>query len=231
MTLATHLAFNQSPAVDLAFELRLLENGCTNTRLFVYSWSLPTLVVGKGQAISEEIAQACESEGIPVLRRLSGGTAVLHNRTLNIGLVLPSEHRWARNVRRLYSIFISMVSSSLKAHDITVVPVAPNSRQDAARTAICFESHTDDSLLLGGKKVFGCAQRRLRDAILVHGTLLLAVNIPQQSRVFGVSEEKIDSAMTAVSESLDPHELTDDIVAVTAATMGLKPVLATHRGG
>jgi len=228
-TLATHLAFDQSPAVDLAFELKLLESGGTHAALFVYGWSIPTLVVGKGQAISEINRDICEAEGIPILRRQSGGTAVLHNRTLNIGLVLSAEHGLARSIKGLYSAFLLVISTALEQLGIAVAPVDGEQRQGALRTAICFESHTEDTLLYRGKKVFGCAQRRLKNAILIHGTLVLTIDIPQQSRVFGVPEQEIDRVMTALPGNLDPHALTSDIVGVMAATLGAIPGIATDR--
>jgi lipoyl(octanoyl) transferase len=228
-TLATHLAFDQSPAVDLAFELQLLGNGRTGTSLFVYSWSIPTLVVGKGQIISDVNRDICEAEDIQILRRQSGGTAVLHNRTLNIGLILPVEHGWAHGIKGLYSAFLLVVSGALAQCGIAVSPVEGKRREGALQTAICFESHTEDTLLYHGKKVFGCAQRRLRNAILIHGTLVLAIDIPQQSRVFGVPEREIDRMMTALPGNPDPRALTSDIVEVMAATLGMAPGIATNR--
>jgi lipoate-protein ligase A len=228
--LATHLAFDRSPDIDLAFEARLLISEGARAALFIYVWSARVLVVGKGQADAGIRRDVCASEGIPVLRRESGGTAVLHTRTLNIGLVLPVGHEWSRSVRGLYERFVPLVSDALGRHGVAAIPVDGRPEERPARTAICFESHTEDSLLLGGRKVFGCAQRRLRGAVLVHGTLLLSLDIPLHSRVFGVPEARIERAMTAVPPGVDRRGLAEDIVAVTAAGMGLKPEVATNRG-
>jgi RNA-directed DNA polymerase len=48
-TLTTHLACDRPPAADLAFEMKLLETGAEQAKLFIYKWSGATLVIGKGQ--------------------------------------------------------------------------------------------------------------------------------------------------------------------------------------
>jgi lipoate-protein ligase A len=228
--LVTHLAFDRSPERDLAFEAHLLMSEGARAALFVYVWSTPVLVMGKGQAGDDVRRDICAAEGIPVLRRASGGTAVLHTRTLNIGLVLPAEHEWSKSVRGLYGRFVPLVSDALGRHGVTAHPFDGRLEARPARTAICFEAHTEDSLLLGGRKVFGCAQRRLKGAVLVHGTLLLSLDVPLSSRVFGVPAPRIERAMTALPEGVDRRGLTEDIVAVTAAGMGLAPEIAANRG-
>ncbi len=226
--LTTHLAYNRPPAADLAFEMRLLETGAKQANLFIYEWSGSTLVIGKGQAVSEIDLSACVAEGVAVLRRESGGTAVLHNRTLNIGLVLPATHGSIRNISGLYSLLGRAISRALARQGVSVTQPEPGGRAPA-RTIICFESHTNDSLLLDGRKVFGGAQRRLREATLVHGTLLLAVDIPQHGRVFGVPESRIERAMTAVPDGVDQCVLTMDIIGEMAAALGLAPEIVSER--
>ena len=227
--LMTHLACNRPPAADLAFEMRLLETGAEQATLFIYEWSGATLVIGKGQVASEIDYQTCVSEGVAVLRRETGGTAVLHNQTLNIGLVLPSGHGSARNIGGLYSVLGRVISLALTRQGVSVT-LAEIGDRSPTRTIICFESHSNDSLLLNGRKVFGGAQRRLRETTLVHGTLLLAVDIPQHSRVFGVQESRIEKAMTAVPDGVDRRVLTMDIIGEMAAALELEPDVESERG-
>ncbi len=168
---------NRPPALDLAFEIELLNAGMSQSALFLYEWSDTALVVGKGQIASEINYQTCAAESIVVLRRESGGTAVLHNRTLNVGLILPAVHSCARSINGLYSAVGHAISLALARQGVNVNRVIKGGATPN-RTIICFESHTDDSLLLNGRKVFGGAQRRMKHAILIHGALLLAVDIP-----------------------------------------------------
>lgn len=223
-TLQTHLSFGRNPKDDLAFEERLLgQDGSGHAHLFVYAWSDPVLVLGRGQHNEEVSRSACEREEIPVIKRRSGGTAVLHNRTLNIGLVLPSRHEWVGSIRGLYERFISPIAAALQAQGIAAIPMSRPMEGPRERTPICFESHTEDTLLLNHKKVFGSAQRRLRGSILIHGTLVVHLNTPQQSRVFGVPESRIDRIMTSIPSGHDVEALAEGIVDGLASALHMTP--------
>jgi lipoate-protein ligase A len=150
---------------------------------------------------------------------------VLHNRTLNISLILPSCHAWTQSIRGLYAQFVSVVSNALNLHGITASPCGVIRGPCLGQSAICFETHAHDSLLINQRKVFGCAQRRMKHATLVHGTLLIGVDIPLQSRVFGVPESRIENAMTAVPDGIDPIAIAGDLVGAASARLNLTPII------
>ncbi len=192
--------------------------------LFLYSWSAPVVVLGRGQDNGEVNRSVCRAEGIPVLKRRSGGTAVLHNQTLNVGLVLPAHHDWVGNIRVFYDRFVSRIATALQQQGIPATPMKHPDEGPRERGPICFESHTEDTILLNNRKVFGSAQRRLRQSILIHGTLVTRLDTPQQSRVFGVPEERIDRAMTAIPEGHDVEGLAEGIVDSLASALHMNPM-------
>jgi lipoate-protein ligase A len=114
--------------------------------------SQPVVVIGRGGRIEEQVrVEACEAHGVDVLRRSSGGGAVvLGPGCLNYSLVLSLERRprW-RNVRHSFCEILSRMSDALGAE-------------------ICDPS----DLAWQGKKVSGNSQRRTADVLLHHGTLL-----------------------------------------------------------
>jgi lipoate-protein ligase A len=114
--------------------------------------SRPVVVVGRGGRIEEQVrVEACEADGVDILRRSSGGGAVvLGPGCLNYGLVFSLERRprW-RNIRQSFCEILSRMS-------------------DALRAEICDPS----DLAWQGKKVSGNSQRRTANVLLHHGTLL-----------------------------------------------------------
>jgi lipoyl(octanoyl) transferase len=205
-TLSVYHAAHRDATADLAFESALLDAG--RLSLFTYEWSRPVLVLGRGQRTDSVHIDVCNAEGIAVCKRESGGTGVLHNHTLNIGIFLPVAHPFASGIRPLYARFTTLVRNALQHAGVETCLRDPRV-EPKERTPICFASHTDDTLLENGRKVFGSAQRRLRHAVLIHGALVLGLDPRQQGRVFGVSRQHIEALMAALSSPLDLSEFRD----------------------
>jgi lipoate-protein ligase A len=114
--------------------------------------SQPVVVVGRGGRIEEQVrVEACEADGVNVVRRSSGGGAVvLGPGCLNYSLVFSLERRprW-RNVRQSFCEILSRMTDALNAE-------------------ICDPS----DLAWQGKKVSGNSQWRTASVLLHHGTLL-----------------------------------------------------------
>jgi lipoate-protein ligase A len=141
------------PAEQLRIDEDLLMEGKGVMRL----WETAQECVVLGQAGKPERdvhMDACRWAGIPILRRCSGGGAVLLGPgCLNYSLVLPLawETRW-RDVRYSLAWAMGRMSQALGVPDLRLAG--------------------DSDLVLRGKKVSGNAQRRTQHAILHHGTLL-----------------------------------------------------------
>jgi lipoate-protein ligase A len=182
------------------------------------------LVVGRGQSLSDIDEDVCRKEGILVVRRKTGGTAVLHNPSVNVALVLPSGHAWASSIRGLYSRFVSAVSAALRQINIAALPLDVVSAPRPEKSPICFEADSGETLVLNKRKVFGCAQHRTRDAVLVHGTLLLGLDVPQHSRVFKVPEDRIARSLSAVPSEYDPGAIEDALIIMISTELAMTPV-------
>lgn len=192
-------AWNGTPAMDLAQEEAILSSvaACARPFLLAYGWARPALVLGYGQNPSEVNLAACKDRGVTVLRRCSGGAGVLYQRDLALSLVLPEAHPWARSIGSLYEEFVATLQTGLHTLGVTTTrSQAPT--HGGPRSAICFEDHRAETLLLEGKKVLGCAQARRKGAALVHGALLLGVDAGLQSEVYGVTRERIDALLGSI---------------------------------
>jgi lipoate-protein ligase A len=122
--------------------------------LFVWETSETAVVVGRGGRIPEQVyVEACERDGIPILRRDSGGGAVvLGGGCLNYTLILNLDLRpHFKDIAESYRCILGDVALS------SGVPGAECSEND---------------LSIEGLKFGGCAQRRMRLTMLLHGTLL-----------------------------------------------------------
>ncbi len=210
----------EDPALDLSLELALVESPPQCPTLLTYRWEKPVLVVGYGQDPEEGIdLDACRKRGIPVYRRITGGTGVLHTGDLSISLVLPSDHPWSSGIRSLYGRFLKVFQDALESMGFPTAKPETPSTPSRHRSPICFEDHSTETLLFNGRKVLGCAQTRKADAVLVHGTLLLTLDVSFQAEVYGVPEERIRLSLGYLPE-VDTKRLEARLAEGFAQTLG-----------
>ena len=152
-----------------------------------YRWIRPTLSLGYFQAFGNPFLQA-DGRGYDVVRRSSGGGAILHDHELTYSFVVPRDHRLAAAPEALYRQFHGAFVDALAAVDIAASLREPTSPNDALPEAfLCFERFAGGDLIVGGSKVGGSAQRRVKKAILQHGSLLLESS-PHAPQLPGITQ-------------------------------------------
>jgi lipoyl(octanoyl) transferase len=185
-------------AEDLAREDLLLDASAASgiPWLFSYSWAGPALVLGYGQDPASGIdLEACRARGVSVLRRCTGGTGVVHQGDLALSLALPAAHPWARSIPDSYDGFVAAIERGLGTLGIATRRSSKREGARHKRSPICFEDHASETLLMGQKKVLGCAQMRRNRAVLVHGVLLLGLDTGLQAQIYKVPETHIGSLL------------------------------------
>jgi lipoate-protein ligase A len=179
-------------AVDEALLEDAAERGAASLRF--YLWREPTLSLGYFQAFREREAHAA-SRGAAVVRRLSGGGALLHDRELTYSLCLPATHPLARQSAALYETVHQAIIETLGAWDMAPSLVGASAeRRDAAEPFLCFARRTEFDVVLPSTgqgapstKIVGSAQRRRRGAVLQHGAVLLGAS-PLAPELKGLAE-------------------------------------------
>ena len=172
-------------AVDEALLERAAEDRSVCLRL--YQWSEPTLSLGYFQSFADR-AQHTASRDCPLVRRSSGGGAILHDRELTYSLALPSGHRLARQAEELY-----LAAHAALVEALAMLGVTAETNRAASRLApeaepfLCFQRRAVGDVLVGGAKIAGSAQRRRRGAVLQHGSILLAVS-PRAPELPGIEQ-------------------------------------------
>jgi len=163
----------QTGAWNMALDEALLESGAGEGLCWLrwYRWSEPTVSLGYFQ--DGEIPTDLRS--LPVVRRLSGGGAILHHHEWTYSVVVPSQHPLARNPPELYGVVHDRIINVLAE-----LGVLSKKRGSMAAftddTFLCFQRGDANDVLIGRHKVLGSAQRRRRGAILQHGSLLMAAS-------------------------------------------------------
>ena len=162
-----------SGAWNMAVDEMLLERAQEEVAcLRFYGWSEPTLSLGYFQSYDDRNEHP-PSLSCAVVRRLTGGGAILHDAESTYSIVLPGAHPLATRRDELYQAVHGCLIEALGRLGITARLCEASDRSETARAPfLCFQRRSPGDVLIGRTKVCGSAQRRRNGAVLQHGSLL-----------------------------------------------------------
>ena len=175
-------------AVDEAM-LEAHRQGLAPPTLRVYRWARPTLSLGYAQRLDGLDLAAPRAAGVDVVRRPTGGRAVLHAGDLTYAVVasgLPASV--SASYRRIADALVDGLAG------LGLAPAVVPGATRPGRSAACFASSTRADLVVDGRKVVGSAQLRREGAVLQHGTIYLARPAALAARVLPDEEGVADLA-------------------------------------
>lgn len=194
--------------LDEALLRSAADDGVATLRL--YTWSGPWLSLGYAQRrIDETIRQRWAEAGVGFVRRTTGGRAVLHGNDLTYSLAAP-EGALRPGLRNSYDQVATALLAAIRklgAEAATRVPARRNA--GASDSFDCFAAPAGDEIVIGAEKLVGSAQRRLRGAVLQHGSIRVAPDPPEVHAATGIDPK--------VSISLRDVGLETDLVALREA--------------
>lgn len=170
----TLLSPAQSGAANMALDHALMDRARrTGERVFrVYTWSRPTLSLGRNQAARGRIDPAvAHALGVGLVRRPTGGRALLHHREVTYSVTAPLSRD--ESVRDWYESINELLLVALRGLGVNADSAPGTGRTPAPATASCFVRADEGEISVGGRKLVGSALLRQAGAILQHGSILL----------------------------------------------------------
>lgn len=162
-----------SGAENMALDEVLMERARLSGEavLRVYGWARPTLSFGRNQtARGAYCAARAALQGVDVVRRPTGGRAILHHREVTYSVTAPVT---AERLRASYARINRLLLDGLRRLGVAATLAAPAARAPAPGVAPCFEAPTEGEVVVGGRKLVGSAQWREAGALLQHGSILV----------------------------------------------------------
>jgi len=144
------------------------------TYLRFYQWVKPTASLGYSQVASKVVdADFCRSHGVGIVRRITGGKLVLHDREVTYAVASSDTDVFSETLRESYRLISRALMNGLK-----LMGLAPDMAQASPPSYIrgtmpCFALPARDEIEIGGKKIIGSAQKRTGTAFLQHGSIPL----------------------------------------------------------
>lgn len=156
-------------ARDLALLARAQSSG--EAVFSIYSWERPTLSLGRNQpAVGRYDPGKIRAAGIDVVRRPTGGRAILHHREITYSVTASIE---GATLSEAYSRINRILQLGLSRLGVLVEAAAGCGRSEAPSVRPCFETPAKGELIAGGAKLVGSAQLRENGALLQHGSILV----------------------------------------------------------
>ncbi|HEV8191109.1 MAG TPA: lipoate--protein ligase family protein, partial [Ktedonobacterales bacterium] len=139
-----------------------------------YQWNPPSLSLGKRQPLDDVDFARCRVAGVDIVRRATGGFAILHADELTYSIaVKPDDPRAEGAILDAYRKLSQGLLSGLRLLDVPAEmnPVVPSGVHNAS--AACFEVPSAYEIVVGEQKLIGSAQTRSGGRVLQHGSLPL----------------------------------------------------------
>jgi len=182
------LSETNSGAWNMALDEAILESasaGESPPTLRLYAWEPPCLSLGYAQPFTDVDQGSLRQKGWDLVRRPSGGRAILHTDELTYALIAPDNHPdFMGGVLESYRHFSRGLARTLVF--LGLEPEMQNTsliQDDFQHSPVCFQIPSIYEITVQGKKLIGSAQVRRRHGALQHGTLPLTGDITRICQV------------------------------------------------
>jgi len=184
-------------AVDEAI-LGTAGSGRSLPTLRLYSWQPPCLSLGYAQPFADVDLERLNARGWEVVRRATGGRAILHTDELTYSVTAPLDHPLMQGtILESYQRLARALVAGASALGIVVEMAESVPAIGAAKGAVCFEVPSAYEIVSGGKKLIGSAQARKREGVLQHGSFPLTGDLTRITQALFFSDEQARAAAAA----------------------------------
>jgi len=182
-------------ALDEAIASLVIRNKTAPT-LRIYDWNHPSVTLGRFQRASDVDVMFCEEMDIPIVRRPTGGRAILHGKELTYSFSADTISGCFQG--DLFSSYSALSSAFLRAFLSLGLDVRASGRKKAepfSRSPLCFSSTSFGEITVRGRKIIGSAQRRWPGGLLQQGSIPLEMLRDETERVFIKAGDRADCLM------------------------------------
>lgn len=161
-------------AVDEAI-MEAAGEGHVPPTLRLFAWDPACLTIGYAQEISDANLDALQAHGWDLVRRITGGRAILHTDELTYSVTGPiTEPRLVGDILTSYQRLSTAILAALQELGLDVQSLPKeDSPPGPSAPPVCFEMPSNFEITVNGKKLVGSAQARKKNGVLQHGALPL----------------------------------------------------------
>lgn len=173
--------------------------GLNHPTIRFYRWRPACLSIGYAQSMRKEVdLERCNERGIDVVRRPTGGRAILHDRELTYSLVARDDDPLVSGgIVESYRKISEGIVRGLRLLGADAVAAQHRPSLPPSKTPACFDSVSHYEVTVDERKIVGSAQMRRQGVILQHGSLLLEVNACDMFDLLRLPSEEMRQQLAA----------------------------------
>jgi lipoyl(octanoyl) transferase len=198
-----------------------------------YGWSPPCLSLGYFQSFEVVDPQGCQARGVEVVRRPTGGRAILHDRELTYAIALPDTTLGGDGVVPSYHRLSLALQDGLRRLRVPATSAPATTPAGRADGPVCFDRPSAHEILLDGRKLVGSAQVRRRGGVLQHGSIVIEPRAANLAACLRLADgyEGIEGRMAGLAEVgvSDPGQVARALADAFAAGFGVSLVEGSLR--
>lgn len=211
---------------NMDFDLDLVSKCGTDEAFFrLYRWEPYSISLGANQNFSDIDLEKSAQENIDVVKRPTGGRAILHAEEITYSVVLPISQ--IKSAKEIYKKISNALVKGLELYNPllgrseleNVQPSFPQLLQQPSGV-LCFGSTAKNEVKYNGRKIIGSAQRKMSNCILQHGSILcgtfhrklvdyLKADEKIKQNLFTELESKTIEIETILNEKVDYQKLSE----------------------
>src|SRR5881397_601357 len=201
------LAGAANMAVDAALLGEVERFPGARTVVRFYGWRGPTISLGRNQKVENALdVDYCRTNGIDIVHRPTGGRAVLHDDELTYAVISNDSSYFGDTIYGNYRRVSEALCLAYNDLGVAAVLAPDTKKPENARNGIdppCFLSPSRYELMVGGRKIVGSAQRRVRRCFLQHGSMPITCNREVLARATRLTDgSSLEQEMAGVAEFL-----------------------------
>jgi len=182
-----------SGAWNMALDEAILEHigrGDSLPTLRLYAWEPACLSLGHAQPFADVDTDHLRQRGWDVVRRLTGGRAILHTDEITYSVIAPNdEPRVAGTVLESYNRLAQALLGAVQEMELPVELKEGKAENRSTPNPVCFEVPSTYEITVNGKKLIGSAQARKKEGVLQHGSLPLTGDLARICQVLVFENE------------------------------------------
>lgn len=171
--------------------------------LRIYGWNPPAISLGYFQRFSAFETERVKSLGVEIVRRATGGGAILHEDELTYSMAADlKDMPFAKTNADAYRVFHEVIIAALGGFGIGASERGGQKLEsDGGPAEYCFAKSASMDVVAGGRKIAGSAQRRRGNRILMHGSIFLGPNrlVPEAASASALAGRKVSYAEFAAA--------------------------------
>ncbi len=200
--------------------------------LRLYGWDRPSITLGCFQKASDIDSAYCAARGITVVRRPTGGRAILHHRELTYSFSAKTDKgHFSKGLLESYAAISAAFHLAFRKAGIRA---ESRGRREKGRvlagSPLCFQSSSFGEILVNNRKAVGSAQKRWGDGLLQQGSVPYSYDADEIIRIFGTGQfTALKTAMTCLEEvmpGLGENEFKETLKASFEETFGVSLLLS-----